>query len=96
MFSSRSVNTAQILRPVEEVRLDDAVRVSFNGRLMLPDHEEYDCTATEMTAERAQFTCPGVARNGDRVIAYLQHIGRIEGTVTSLTASGFLIAINAP
>lgn len=96
MFSSRSVNTAQILRPVEEAHLDDAVRVSFTGRLMLPDHEEYDCTATEMTAERAQFTCSGIARHGDRVIAYLQHIGRIEGTATSLTASGFLIAINAP
>ncbi|MCZ7469749.1 PilZ domain-containing protein [Agrobacterium sp. O3.4] len=96
MFSSRSVNTAQILRPVEEVPLDDAVAVSFSGRLMLPDHEEYDCTATEMTAERAQFTCSGMARNGDRVIAYLQHIGRIEGSVTSLTASGFVISINAP
>lgn len=96
MFSSRSVNTAQILRPVEEAPLDDAVVVSFSGRLMLPDHEEYDCTATEMTAERAQFTCSGMARNGDRVIAYLQHIGRIEGSVTSLTASGFVITINAP
>lgn len=96
MFSSRSVNTAQILRPVEEASLDEAVRVSFTGRLMLPDHQEYDCTATEMTAEKAQFSCSGIARNSDRVIAYLQHIGRIEGTVTSLTASGFIIAINAP
>jgi hypothetical protein len=63
---------------------------------MLPDHQEYDCTATEMTAERALFACSGIARNGDRVISYLQHIGRIEGTVTALTASGFVIAINAP
>ena len=96
MFSSRSVNTAQTLRPVEEVHFDDPVRVSFTGRLMLPDHQEYDCTATEMTAERALFACSGIARNGDRVISYLQHIGRIEGTVTALTASGFVIAINAP
>jgi hypothetical protein len=49
-----------------------------------------------MTAERALFACSGIARNGDRVISYLQHIGRIEGTVTALTASGFVIAINAP
>lgn len=96
MFSSRSVNIAQTLRPVEEVHFDDPVRVSFTGRLMLPDHQEYDCTATEMTAERALFACSGIARNGDRVISYLQHIGRIEGTVTALTASGFVIAINAP
>ncbi|MGV1927578.1 PilZ domain-containing protein [Agrobacterium tumefaciens] len=96
MFSSRSVNTAQTLRPVEEVHFDDPVRVSFTGRLMLPDHQEYDCTATEMTAERALFACSGIARNGDRVISYLQHIGRIEGTVTALTALGFVIAINAP
>jgi len=96
MFSSRSVNIAQTLRPVEEVHFDDPVRVSFTGRLMLPDHQEYDCTATEMTAERALFACSGIARNGDRVISYLQHIGRIEGTVTALTALGFVIAINAP
>ncbi len=96
MFSSRSVNIAQTLRPVEDVHFDDPVRVSFTGRLMLPDHQEYDCTATEMTAERALFACSGIARNGDRVISYLQHIGRIEGTVTALTASGFVIAINAP
>ncbi len=96
MFSSRSANTAPVSRPVEEISFEDAVRVSFTGRLMLPDHQEYDCTAIEMNAERAQINCEGDARQGDRVIVYLQHIGRIEGTITSLTPSGFFIAINAP
>lgn len=96
MFSSRSINTAQIIRPVEEIGIENAVRIGFSGRLMLPDHQEYDCTATEMTAEKAQFTCAAMARQGDRVIAYLQHIGRIEGTIVSVTTAGFIIAINAP
>ncbi|MFK0382406.1 PilZ domain-containing protein [Rhizobium sp. RM] len=96
MFSSRSINTAPVVRPVEETGIENAVRIGFSGRLMLPDHQEYDCTATEMTAEKAQFTCSAMARNGDRVIAYLQHIGRIEGTIVTVTTAGFIIAINAP
>ncbi|SCX01712.1 PilZ domain protein [Agrobacterium sp. DSM 25558] len=62
---------------------------------MVPSQEEYDCTANEMTAETARITCFVRPRNGDRIIAYLQHIGRIEGIVKALTADGFTIAIMA-
>lgn len=32
---------------------------------------------------------------GERVIAYLDHIGRIEGTITELVDGGFLMGLNA-
>ena len=62
---------------------------------MLPGHDEYDCTATDMTADTVVFSCFARTRLGDRIVSYLQHIGRIEGQVTSFTADGFIIELIA-
>ncbi|GAK69453.1 PilZ domain-containing protein [Agrobacterium rubi] len=94
MFSSRSTTVAFAARSAETPAVD-VVTVGLTGRLMVPSHEEYDCTANEMTAETARITCFVRPRNGDRIIAYLQHIGRIEGIVQALTADGFTISIMA-
>ena len=71
------------------------VTVGLSGRLMLPTEDEFDCTATEMTAESARLTCFARPNRNDRIIIYLQHIGRVEGKVTQLTADGFSVAIAA-
>ena len=94
MFSSRSTTVAFAARPVETTPID-VVSVGLSGRLMLPSQDEFDCAANEMTAESARITCFARPRNGDRIIAYLQHLGRVEGTVRALTADGFTIAIMA-
>jgi hypothetical protein len=94
MFSSRSTTVAFAARSTEQNPVE-VVSVGLSGRLMVPSQEEYDCTANEMTAETARITCFVRPRNGDRIIAYLQHIGRIEGVVKALTADGFTIAIMA-
>lgn len=92
MFSSRSTTVAFAARVVEPPAAE-ALPVALTGRLMVPSQDEYDCTAHEMTAETARITCFVRPRNGDRIIAYLQHIGRVEGIVKALTADGFTIAI---
>ncbi|MES5097158.1 PilZ domain-containing protein [Agrobacterium sp. BA1120] len=94
MFSSRSTTVAFAARSVETPPAE-VLPVALSGRLMVPSQDEYDCAAHEMTAETARITCFVRPRNGDRIIAYLQHIGRVEGVVKALTADGFTIAIMA-
>lgn len=94
MFSSRSSNFNVAPRAVE-TNVADSVSVGLSGRLMLPTQDEYDCTVSEMTADTAKFACFGRPMKGDRVIAYLQHLGRIEGKVLSLTSDGFILSISA-
>ncbi|QCI97786.1 PilZ domain-containing protein [Agrobacterium larrymoorei] len=95
MFASRSVNTFAAHKPAETVESAGSVSVGLSGRLMLPSEDEFDCTATEMTAETAKFTCFARPSRGERIIAYLQHIGRLEGKVATLTPDGFTISIAA-
>ncbi|NTJ42423.1 PilZ domain-containing protein [Agrobacterium larrymoorei] len=95
MFASRSANTAYATKTAETASAVESVSVGLSGRLMLPSQDEFDCTANEMTAETARFTCFARPLRGERIIAYLQHIGRIEGMVTTLTPDGFTISISA-
>ncbi|MBD9387841.1 MULTISPECIES: PilZ domain-containing protein [Rhizobium/Agrobacterium group] len=94
MFSVKSTSFAHA-EPAHPVREVQTVSVNLSGRIMLPDYEEYDCTITDMTSEIAHFTCAAMGHQGDRVIAYLQHIGRLEGKITAIYASGFTISITA-
>ena len=38
---------------------------------------------------------PGIGNVGDRVIAYLDHIGRVEGKITRIIDNGFAMSVGA-
>lgn len=38
---------------------------------------------------------PGIGNVGDRVIAYLDHVGRVEGKITRIIDNGFAMTVNA-
>lgn len=86
-------NTAQQQPPA--ARAFQRVGIKVDGRLMLADREEYPCTAVQMSPGDVEFTCIGRPRINERVIAYLDHLGRIEGRVTEVGTSGFSMQINA-
>jgi hypothetical protein len=94
MFSSRYANRAPATR-LFDVQETNGVSVNISGRLMLPSHDEFDCIAKEMTSVTATFACAGHTRKNDRIIAYLQHLGRIEGQVISSGQGEFIINIIA-
>ncbi len=71
------------------------VSVNLSGRLMLADFEEYPCTALEMSPGEVEFLCMARPRVNERVIAYMDNLGRLEGTVTELTSSGFTMILQA-
>ncbi|MEP0323053.1 PilZ domain-containing protein [Bauldia litoralis] len=71
------------------------VPVSLLGRFMLEDRKEYPCQTIDMSPGSAAITTPIMARLGERVVAYIDHVGRIEGEVIRQFDGGFAITITA-
>ncbi len=94
MYSQQTPHNIGQRQPPPE-RAFQRVAVNVEGRLMLADREEYPCTATEMSPGDVEFSCFGRPRLNERVIAYLDHLGRIEGIVSEVGANSFSIVINA-
>lgn len=70
------------------------VKVILHGRLMLADRSEHRCQITNMSPGSASVITEGAAAVGERVIAYIDHIGRIEGVVSRLMPDGFALELN--
>lgn len=71
------------------------VRVSILGRYMLADRREFPCQVLSMSPGDAVVIAPVAGIVGERVIAYLDHIGRVEGTILSQVDGGFVMDISA-
>lgn len=78
-----------------EKRRFQRVRVNILGRYMLPTKREYPCQVVDMSPGGAKLVAPVTGRPGERVIAYLDHIGRIEGMIVRAFEGGFAMTINA-
>src|ERR1700742_1771405 len=71
------------------------VKVSILGRYMLEDRREFPCQVLEMSPGDAVVIAPVSGGVGERVIAYIDHIGRIEGTVLDPVDGGFVMDVVA-
>ncbi|MCR4266469.1 PilZ domain-containing protein [Nitratireductor sp. ZSWI3] len=71
------------------------VRVTIYGRFMLEDRTEHACRVTDMSPGNASLVADRSGRAGEKVIAYLDHIGRIEGMISRTHEDGFAMTISA-
>ena len=94
MYSFQQASPAA-RKPQPDQRSFQRVSVNLPGRLMLPSHDEYDCSVIDMSPGDASFVCAARPRVGERIIAYVDHLGRIEGNVAILTDQGFAIILTA-
>jgi hypothetical protein len=78
-----------------ERRRFQRVKVHLLGRYMLPDRREFPCQAINMSPGGLALLAPGIGNVGDRVIAYLDHVGRIEGKITRIIDNGFAMSVAA-
>ncbi len=69
--------------------------VALLGRYMLADRREYACQTTDMSPGGASLVAPVKGEVGERVVLYLEHVGRIEGEITRHTPQGFTVSISA-
>jgi hypothetical protein len=79
-----------------ERRRHQRVPVSLLGRFMLPTKQEYPCRVLDMSPGGLALEAPVKGNIGDRIIAYLDHVGRVEGEITRHVETGFAMSINAP
>lgn len=78
-----------------ERRYFQRVRVKVYGRFMLEDRSEHPCQIIDMSPGNALLRADRVGELGEKVIAYIDHIGRIEGVVTRVAEDGFAMTIIA-
>lgn len=71
------------------------VKVSLLGRYMLTDRREFPCQVLEMSPGDTVVIAPISGSAGERVIAYIDHLGRIEGDITDVIEGGFKMDIVA-
>src|ERR1700755_2495500 len=88
-------NRKMIPPAAEERRRFQRVRVHLLGRYMLPDRREFPCQIINMSPGGLALLAPGIGNVGDRVIAYLDHIGRVEGKITRIIDNGFAMSVGA-
>ncbi|KPH75536.1 MULTISPECIES: PilZ domain-containing protein [Bosea] len=78
-----------------ERRRHHRMKVVLLGRYMLPNRMEYPCQTIDISPGGLHVAAPARANPGDRVIVYLEHLGRIEGTCVRTTMEGFAMTITA-
>ena len=79
----------------EERRRFQRVKVQLLGRYMLADRREFPCQVINMSPGGLALLAPGIGNLGERVVAYLDHIGRVEGKITRLLDNGFAMTVGA-
>lgn len=84
-----------ILTHAQERRRHQRVRVSLLGRYMLEDRHEYPCQVLDMSPGGMALAAPIGGRPGQRVIAYVDHVGRLEGVIAREFQNGFAMTIAA-
>ena len=77
---------------VPERRKHLRVPVNVFGRLMREDKQEYPCQVINMSAGGMALLAPVNCDVGERIVAYLDNLGRIEGIVVRPLEGGFAVA----
>src|ERR1700724_101285 len=71
------------------------VGVNLLGRYMLADRREFPCQVVNMSPGGMALVAPGGGAPGERIIAYVDHLGRLEGHVARIFQTGFAMTIGA-
>jgi len=79
----------------EERRRHQRVKVNLLGRFMLSDRRDFPCQVIDMSPGGMAVVTSIVGTPGERVIAYVDHLGRLEGKIARLIENGFAMTISA-
>jgi PilZ domain len=79
----------------DERRRFQRVRVNLLGRFMLADRREFPCQVVNMSPGGMALIAPVGGAPGERIIAYVDHLGRLEGHVARIFQGGFAMTISA-
>lgn len=78
-----------------ERRRFQRVKVNLLGRYMLADRREFPCQVVNMSPGGMAVIAPVSGGAGERIIAYVDHLGRLEGHIARVFQNGFAMTISA-
>jgi hypothetical protein len=79
----------------EDRRRFQRVKVNLLGRYMLSDRREFPCQVINMSPGGMAMLAPVGGQPGERIIAYVDHLGRLEGHIARQIQNGFAMTIAA-
>jgi hypothetical protein len=82
-------------KPIEQ-RRHQRVKATILGRYMLADRREFPCQTLDMSVGGVSLFAPVRGALGERVIVYLDQLGRIEGLIARHTKNGFALSMSLP
>ncbi len=77
-----------------ERRANERAEVALFGRCMLPNGAERPCQVVEVSPGDCKIVMAEKPKAGERVLAYLDHLGRIDGRVMRVHSDGFSMSID--
>src|ERR1044071_717118 len=84
-----------VLPANEERRRFQRVQVNLLGRYMLADRREFPCQVQDMSPGGMALVAPVSGKAGERGVAYIDHLGRLEGAIIRVFPNGFAMSIAA-
>jgi len=92
---SRTPTAEGTARVLPEQREHRRVTLALLGRFMRANKQEYPCKLNDISVSAASMMAPVVVDVGERIVAYFDRIGGIEGTAVRVFDGGFAIDIQA-
>jgi hypothetical protein len=87
-------HAAELLALTSDRRRHQRVKVTLLGRYMLEDRREFPCQTIDMSPGGVALFAPVKAPIGARIVAYLDDLGRVEGTASRHLETGFALSLN--
>ena len=69
------------------------ISVRLQARYMLPDQREFACLVVDVAERRVALTGTPEGKIGEKVIVYIDRLGRIEGSIARVFEGGFAVEV---
>jgi hypothetical protein len=89
-----SASVASRANPSERRRFQ-RVSVELFGRYMLQNRKDFPCRSVDLSPGGLLLCAPVIGAVGERVVVYLDQVGRLEGEITRLLTDGFAMSVVA-
>ncbi len=94
-----SLNISPLLKAEPQAlerRRHQRVKVAVLGRYMLSSRQEYPCQTLNMSPGGVALIVPVQGTVRERVICYIDQLGRVEGVIARVFANGFALQFSVP
>lgn len=71
------------------------VKINVIGRYMLANQQDYPCHIRNMSPGNLGLSGPVLGEIDEQIIAYIDHVGRVDGKITRVFDGGFAMGVNA-